>query len=378
MTDRQFDPEAFRSHFPALKEMVHLASCSQGAFSTEVNYALTDLARSLHLHGAPWGEWMTEVENLRSEFASFINTTPDHIAIVPTASAGAYQVASAFNWDNNADVVTSAIEFPSIGQVFQAQKVNGAKIRYIDDAHAALEADSWSDCITDTTKLVSVPLVSYQTGNMPDVATIIRQAQKRGATTFIDAYQGAGVVPIDVQELDCDYLVTGSLKYLLGLAGVAFLYVKNVSRADRVPEFTGWFGRQNPFGFDPQDTSHPAEARRYEGGTPSVPSVYASLAGLRLIESIDQHQGFDHVKNLREYAADEISRAGMEVCQPSAKDSRGPQVAVRLANPDRAADELRAEHIVTAPRNDLLRISLHYYTNQSDIDRTVTALKNII
>lgn len=376
MTPDTFDPEAFRSHFPHLEELVHLASCSQGAFSREVNYALANLTRSLHLHGAPWGEWMGEVESLRAEFAAFINTTPEHLAILPSASAGAYQVASAFEWDG-AKLLTSAIEFPSVGQVFQAQKPNGAEISFIGDSQAALEADIWASQMTQETKLVSVPLVSYHNGDMPDVRNIIQESQKHGAATFVDAYQGAGVVPIDVQDLDCDYLVTGTLKYLLGLAGVAFLYVKDVARAERSPEFTGWFGRENPFDFDPQDTSHPLEARRYEGGTPSVPSVYASLAGLRLIESIDQHEGFKHVMGLREYAAAELTHAGFDISQPHNTDRRGPQVAVRLADPNSAAEALAAEGVATAPRNDVLRLSLHYYTTQTDIDRAVAALQKV-
>ena len=137
-----FNSDSFRSHFPHLKDLVHLASCSQGALSREVHYALSDMTRSLHLFGAPWGEWMAEVEEARALFAELINTTPDHVAVVPTASAGAYQVASSFNW-TGASLVTSDLEFPSVGQVFHAQQAHGARITFIDDREACLEADVW-------------------------------------------------------------------------------------------------------------------------------------------------------------------------------------------------------------------------------------------
>jgi selenocysteine lyase/cysteine desulfurase len=376
MTQHTFNPHNFRSHFPHLDQLAHLASCSQGALSRELHYSMSDMTRSLHLQGAPWGEWMGEVEKLRELFASYINTTPEHIAIIPTASAGAYQTASAFNWQDST-LLTSALEFPSVGQVFQAQKANGASIEFIEDRGAALEASTWAGLMNESTKLVSVPLVSYHNGARPDVAGVVSEARRRGIATFVDAYQGAGVVPIDVQELDCDYLVTGALKYLLGLGGVAFLYVKDVDRAERVPEFTGWFGREDPFSFNPEDTSYPHAARRFEGGTPSVPAVYASLAGLRLVSSVDAQQGFAHVMNLREYFCEELSNIGIAISQPQDVPRRGPQVAVRLSDPDGVAARIAEDGIVTAPRNDVLRMSLHYYSTENDVDRAVSALKKM-
>jgi selenocysteine lyase/cysteine desulfurase len=374
MTHSTFDVNEFRGHFPHLQEITHLASCSQGALSRELHYSLFDLEGGLHSDGAPWGKWMDQVEALRAEFAHTINTTPEHIAIVPSASAGAYQVASAFNW-TNANIITSSLEFPSVGQVLHAQTANGAEVKFIADRSEALQPESWADRMNDETKLVSVPLVSYHNGARPDVTGVINEARSRGITTFVDAYQGAGVVPIDVQALGCDYLVSGSLKYLLGLAGVAFLYVKDIDRAERTPEFTGWFGRENPFSFDPQDVSAPRAARRFEGGTPSIPAVYAGLAGIRLINGVDQHTAFEHVMNLRRYLCTELSQAGIRIDQPENELNWGPQVAVKLDDPDSAAEHLAQNHIVAAPRNDVLRLALHYYTNSADVDRVVSALR---
>jgi selenocysteine lyase/cysteine desulfurase len=375
MDDDVFDYQAFRSHFPPLEQLAHFASCSQGALSREVHYALADLTRSMHLHGAPWDEWMARTEELRTQFASFINTTPDHVALLPSASAGAYQVASAFDWSGSR-ILTSDLEFPSVGQVLCAQERNGATIDFITDRDAALEADTWSARIRDDTKLVSVPLVSYHNGAMPDVRTIIAAAHHRGAVALVDAYQGAGVVPVDVQELDCDYLVTGSLKYMLGLAGVAFLYVKDVDRAERLPDATGWFGRENPFGFDPRDTSYPHAARRFEGGTPSVPAVYASLAGLRLLSTVDPARGFAHVKAVRAQLVEELTKQGIPVSEPADALRQGPQVAPRFADPARVAARLADRGIIAAPRNDVLRMSLHYYTSPDDVDRAVAAMRD--
>lgn len=377
MPHEHISPAEFRTHFPHLAELSHFDSCSQGALSLEMNYALDDLTRSIHLHAAPWGQWMAKVEELRVEFAEYINTTPDHIAIVPSASAAAYQVASSFRW-GGAEIMTSDLEFPSVANVFFAQQQNGAEIDFIDDRSAAVYADTWISRLTNKTKLISVPLISYHDGSRPETEAIVAAARERGIITFIDAYQGAGTVPLDVQHLQCDYLTTGCLKYLLGLGGVAFLYVRDIEVADKVPEFTGWFGRPDPFAFNPRDTAYAPNARRFESGTPAVPAVYASLAGLRLLRRARQADVVAHVEAMREQLSQGVVELGMEVSGPTTREHRGPQVALKLNDPDRIAGLLAQDGIYAAPRNDLLRMALHYYTNTDDIENALRSLRKFI
>lgn len=377
LTDEHLSSAGFRTHFPHLAELSHFDSCSQGALSLELSYALDDLTRSIHLHAAPWDQWMGKVEELRTEFAEFINTTPDHVAIVPSASAGAYQVVSAFDWQG-AQLMTSDLEFPSVANVFHAQQQNGAEIDFIEDREAAVRAETWISRTTDRTKLVSVPLASYHDGSRPELEPILAHARERGIVTFVDAYQGAGTVPLDVQQLQCDYLTTGSLKYLLGLGGVAFLYVRDIAVADKVPQFTGWFGRPNPFAFDPRDTGYAPDARRFESGTPAVPAVYASLAGLRLLRRARQSDVVAHVAAMRDELRAGVTELGIEVAGPTTPEHQGPQVALKLDDPDRVAGLLAQDKVFAAPRNDLLRMALHYYTDSGDIERALASLKKIV
>lgn len=372
--DRSFDPEVFRREFPPLEQMVHLASCSQGALSTQLSSSLHELTSSLQHSGAPWELWMGEIEKLRERFAQLINAHPDEIAIVSSASEGAYQVASSFNWRSRTHVVTSALEFPSVGHVWRAQAARGANIRMISEQSAALDTFSWDHLIDDSVAVVSVPLVSYHDGSRPPLADITELAHASGARVFVDAYQGAGVVPIDVKAMNCDYLVTGSLKYLLGLAGIAFLYVKRGIDSERDPELTGWFGRINPFAFDPELVDYPTTARRFEAGTPAVPAVYAANAGITLLETVDQVAGYDHVVGLSNMLAEGLSHLGIALSRADEAANRGPQVAFYDDDPAALSGWLHERTIMSAPRGKLLRLSLHYYNTSQDIDTTLAAL----
>lgn len=373
-SSRAFSATEFRANFPPLSDMVHLASCSQGALSVQLQKKLGDLTASLTDSGAPWSLWMTEVEELRNRFARFINASTDEIALVSSASEGAYQIASSFSWSNRTDILTSALEFPSVGHVLRAQRAQGAQVRSIDDRFAALDAGEWAARIDESVQLVSVPLISYHDGARAPLQAITERAHDAGARVFVDAYQGAGVVPIDVKAMDCDYLVTGSLKYMLGFAGVAFIYVRGGIESERAPELTGWFGRVNPFAFDPTLVDYPSTARRFEGGTPAIPSVYAANAGLELLGPIDQLAAYEHVAGLTDQLADGLIDAGVRISRSDDAALRGPQVALYDDEPDALSSWLHERRIMSAARGSLLRLSVHYYNTAEDIASAISAV----
>lgn len=367
-------PEEFRSQFPGLERTIHLASCSQGALSRELSGELVDFQSSIMEHGAPWDLWMIKVEQARTMFAEFIGASPEEIAVVSTASQGAYQVASTQTYAERDAIVTTDLEFPSVAHVWLAQAERGARIVHVPDREGVAEVQDYEKVINEKTKLVSVPLITYRNGSRLPVSEVIALAKRNGAKTFIDAYQGAGIEPINVRELDCDYLVSGSLKYMLGIAGIAFLYVRGGLSDDVDPQFTGWFGRKDPFEFNPRALGFPSAARRFESGTPSVPSAYGAVAGMRLLRQLDAIAAKEHVGNLTQQLHDELTATGAVLDSPSDPRLRGPQVALVDDNPYELSDFLKARGIITSPRGAVVRISFHYYNIEEDVTAVVKAL----
>jgi selenocysteine lyase/cysteine desulfurase len=362
-------PDAFRAGFPGLATMTHLASCSQGALSDAVADALGEFQRAIVEHGNPWHVWMDRVELARRRFAAFIGAHEDEVAIVPCASDGAFQVVSGLR---DPEIVSCDLEFPSVGQVWHAQRSASVRMAPLTDAGFAT-AEGYASVITDSTTLVSVPLVSYRHGQRLPVKDVVGLAREHGAQVFVDAYQAAGVVAVDVNELDCDYLVSGALKYLLGVPGIAFLYVRRGTARDLDPQLTGWFGRVNPFSFDPTGTDFPPEARRYETGTPSVPAAYAAAAGLDLLSTLDAPAVHRHVVEVTGTLHTALAADGERIGSPD-DSSRGPMVALYDDAPERLAAYLAERRIVTSPRGNFVRLSVHYYTDDSDVDAVVRAV----
>jgi len=368
-------PEEFRQRFPSLSDTVHLASCSQGALSDALAAALLEFQCTMREHGAPWGRWMEEVDNARSLFANVINARPDEIAVVSCASSAAFQVASTQDWRRRPRIITTDVEFPSVAHVWLAQQPSGAEVVYVPVRAGLVDPADYEREIDETCGLVSVPLISYRNGLRLPVREVVEAAKAAGARTFVDAYQGAGVEPIDVRDLDCDYLTSGSLKYLLGIPGIAFLYVRAGLEDFIQPSATGWFGRINPFSFDPHHIDFPAQARRFDKGTPSIPSAFGAVAGMRLLATVDTASIRDHVAMLGRELHERLLADGERLSSPSEAQMRGPQVAVMDRDPEDLAGFLAARRIVTSPRGDFLRLSLHYYNTAEDIDAVVDAIR---
>jgi selenocysteine lyase/cysteine desulfurase len=368
-------PGRFRDLFPGLADTVHLASCSQGALCGELLSALREYVGSLREQAVSWDRWMREVATARVLFARLVGARPDEIAILSNASESAYQVASSLRWDERPQIVTTDMEFPSVANVWLAQRPLGAKVRYATEHDGVVPPEEYVRRIDASTHLVSVPLVSYRNGARMPVREAVARAREVGARVFVDAYQGAGVLPIDVHELGCDYLVSGALKYLLGLPGIAFLYVRGGVEPENDPRLTGWFGQRDPFGFNPRDLSFPAHASRFETGTPGIPSAYGAVAGLRTLARIDQRAAAAHVRELVDDLHDGLVEAGESVWSPADPALRGPMVAVVDEDPGALSDHLAGRRVVVSPRGHVVRISLHAYSNRDDVAAVVAAIR---
>ena len=140
--------------------------------------------------------------------------------------------------------------------------------------------------------------VCFKNGFRSEVNAITQIAHDSGALVMLDDYQDCGTRPVDVKAMDLDFFVTGTLKYLLGPPGLAFMYVRKELIPSLIPTVTGWFAQANPFAYDPQTFDLSPTARRFESGSPSVPNVYAALPGFQLLQEIGMENVADHIKSL--------------------------------------------------------------------------------
>ena len=369
---------AFRAQFPLLADgTVHLASCSLAPTSAPLEAAMARALRSLSTDVLPWEIWMAEVEEARGRFARLIGAAPEDVAVVPSATVGAFQAVSTVDWSRRPGLVATRLDYSSLSQTWLAQRVRGAEPRFVRESGGLVDPDAYVESIDDRTAFVSVPLLSYASGARLPMREAVARAREVGARTFVDAYQGAGVVPIDVDDLGCDYLVSGTMKYLLGITGIAFLYARPGLVDDIPPQLTGFYGRANPIAFDPEMLDFPDDARRFQIGMPPYPSALAANAGLAMVGALDPRVVERHVDGLVQRTIDRLADIGARIDSPTSPELRGPQVAIAVDDPVALAAFLRERH-VHAARGHVVRFSFHYFNDEHDVDVACDAVADYL
>jgi selenocysteine lyase/cysteine desulfurase len=362
-----------RSRFKIFERKIFLNSCSQGALSGDVEAGLQEYILSWHEHGSPWEFWMERYEAARTAFARFIHTSPDEVAIVTSVSAGLNGVASALNFGERNKVVMGEFEFPTMGHVWLAQRARGAEVQFVRAHGNQIPIEHYEKSIDKKTCIVPLTHVCFKNGFRSEVSAVTKLAHQAGALVMLDDYQDCGTRPVDVKAMNLDFYLTGTLKYLLGPPGLAFLYVRKELMPTLSPTVTGWFAQANPFAYDPQHFELSPSARRFESGSPSVPNVYGALPGIRLLQEIGMENIAAHVKSLAGMLRGKACDLGIEVKTPA--DTDGPLVVLQSKDSTQLVQKLAAAGVVASNRHDGLRISFHVYNTIDDVTAVLDVIK---
>jgi len=365
---------AFRQQFPIFKDKIYLSSCSQGALALPVEAALHEFIDSWHTYGNPWELWVARMERLRAQFARLVNAQPTEIAVTFSVSTALNSLASALDYSVRPKVVLSDFDFPTMGHVWLAQERRGAQVEFARADGHRLPLTSYEAVVDEETALVATTHVCYKNGFKNNVAALAELAHGSGAHLLIDAYQSMGTEPMDVKALDLDFLCTGTLKYLLGAPGVAFLYIRPELIERLRPSDSGWFGQANVFAYDVHHLEYANAARRLETGSPPVPNVYAAAAAIELIEDAGLEAIGRHVTTLAGVLIGGIRDRRLRLLTPEEPAERGPLVMIGSTDAPRLVEALAAEGILCSVRDGSLRISLHYYNTADDVQAVLGAL----
>ena len=370
-------PGSIRDRFPILERAVYTNSCSQGALSNDVRAAYQQYLTDWDDKGAPWELWVEQAEGARARFARLLNASPDEVAVTTSVSAGVSSLLSGLRHaEGRNKIVISDFEFPTIGQITHAQELRGSKVDHVAAASdTTIPLERLAEAIDDETGLVAITLVSFRHGSKTDVKEVIRLAHEVGALVLVDSFQGVGAIPIDVRDLNADFVTGGVLKYLLGSSGLAFLYCRADLLPQITPTVTGWFADEDIFKMDIYDYSPSATARKFESGTPPIPNIYAGNAGMDLMHEIGIAATEQHVGRLTLQLVEGLDRIGAKMVTPRDPTKRGPMVAVATTDAQAMVAALKEDGILTSARDGNIRLSFHCYNSEDDIESVVAGLE---
>jgi kynureninase len=365
---------AYRERFPILAETTYLISHSLGPMPLAAKDRLDAYAESWMTRGIrAWGEgWWDMSMTVGDRIGRLIGAPPGSTVMHQNVTVGSAVVLSCFPFTGERRrIVLGEGEFPSVRYLHQSQAGRGAEVVVVDGEQELVEA------IDERTQLVLLSHVLFKTGRIQDVAPVISRAHEAGAHVLLDSYQSVGTVPLDVQELGVDFAAGGSVKWLCGGPGAAWLYVRPDLSERLEPTLVGWQGHAEPFAFEPE-LRYAAGAARFLTGTPNVPALYAATAGYDIVEEIGVGRIRARSLELTERLMGLLDEAGYEIASPREPEVRGGTVVVRVPEFADVHAELQRRGILCDFRPDVgLRLGPHFFTTDDEVDFAVTQIRDI-
>ena len=364
----------YRAQFPILGETTYLINHSLGAMPARAEERVAEYAHTWKTRGIrAWAEgWWTMPLTVGDQIGRIIGAPAGSTVMHQNVAIAEAIALSCFHPVDplRNRIVYEEGNFPSVRYLYQAQPDLEVVVVPDDDAIV--------DAIDERTLLVPITHVLFKTGEIQDVAAIVRRAHEVGAHVILDAYQSAGIVPLDVTALNVDFAVGGSVKWLCGGPGNGWLYVRPDLAESLRPTFMGWQAHARPFAFEPE-LEYADGAARFLTGTPNVPALYAATPGYDLIEEVGVETIRANSLRQTQLLIDLADAAGFDVASPRDPARRGGTVTVRTPEFEAVHKELAERAILCDFRPDAgIRLGPHFYTTDEELRYAGSQIAEIV
>ncbi len=376
------DPERWRASFPILERTNYLVTHSLGAMPRAVYAKLQSYADQWATRGVQaWAEgWWDAPVAVGDMVARLLNAPRGSVVMHQNVSMIESIVASALDFSGKRNkVVYTEQEFPSVMYVWEAAKRNGARIVCVEgDDDVGVPTEKLCEAIDEETLIVPISHVCFRSSYQQDARMVCERAREVGALVLLDAYQSLGTVPLDAQALGVDMVCGGSVKWLCGGPGAAYLYVRPDLARELEPRITGWAAHAAPFAFETGPQRYADDARRLLNGTPAVPALLAATAGYEIVLEVGVEAIRAHSVLLTERLRARLLERGFRIPSPEDPARRGGTLTVGLNEDEHGpafVHALAARGILVDHRPGAgLRVSPHFYTRAGELDEFAEVL----
>lgn len=326
-----------------------------------------------------------EVPNrIRASIAKLIGGKPEEVALTSGASAGVAAVAYALTWKPGDEVITAKGEFPLQYTAWKPMEERaGLKLKIVSPRERFITADDLIAAMTPRTRLISVSMVRYDDGSLLDAARVAEACHKQGALLLLDASQCCGAIPMDVNQLGADFIVSAGYKWLLGPFGTGFFWAKSEHLLMARPGPFYWMavmGSDNFSALNFDDPKPAPNAKRWD--SPEWASYFnfnlaAMDASVDFVLRMERGLVAEHNRKLIELMLGRLPKDRFVPASPLDPARRGPYGCFSARSPERTAEyyqRLRKENIIVSLREGNIRVSPHLYNTERDIDRLISVV----
>jgi selenocysteine lyase/cysteine desulfurase len=372
--------EKARSCFPYLKKgIIYFNHASTAPISTRMKMRIEDFIkeRSEDALDNYWA-FKAVADETKEMIGEMINCSGERIAFLDNTANGLIWLATGIDWNPGDRIILNDVEFPANVYPFLQLKEKGVVVDFIKSTNGIVTAEEIINAIQPRTKLISVSFVQFLSGYKIDLEKIGKVCKEKGIIFSVDSIQGLGAIRLNVEKDNIDFLANGTQKWLLGLQGLAFIYVRKELQDKMKSAPIGWLAVKNAWNLLDFDLTPKETAERFQPGTLNNLGIYAFNTSMKLFREFSFDEIEKQVLSNSKYFIDELAKIGYEspLHTLSEKNLSGI-VSFRSENAQKIFDVLSQKKIVCSLREGYIRFAPHFYNTKQEIDFVVDTLKNI-
>lgn len=371
----------WRSEFPGVEGCVYMVSHSLGCMPLKAAEYMNTFMEEWHQKSiTAWDIWLPEVDSAAGRIEKLLSAPKGTVMMQTNVSMCMSILASCFDFTKERNkVVYTDMQFPTVSYVWKAEERRGAVVDIVKSKDGiGIDTEAICAAIDETTVCVPISHVLFRSAYIQDAKAIAKRAAEVGAHVILDCYQSIGTIPLDLVDLGVSFACGGSVKYLCGGPGAAWMYVRKDLIGEFSPRVTGWFGHESPFAFTMPGQDYADNMWRYLGGTPAIAALYQARAGAEIVSEIGVRKIRENSLRQTELIFSEVDARGFKVNTPREAEKRGGSVVFDFAEAAEVTRELNRRNFFCDHRPGAgIRISPHFYTKDDEIKQLFSEVDSI-
>lgn len=322
-----------------------------------------------------FGMLLEASSNAKRRLAMLLNAKKNRIAWTENVSAGLNILAQGLQWNPGDRIIINDVEFPSNVYPFLNLEQYGVEIDIVKSKNGKVDIEDYQKLITPKTKLISISAVQFLSGYRADLKSLGEICKSKNIVFCVDAIQATGVIKIDVEEMNIDFLAGGSHKWLMSLQGLAYIYITPELMERINQKYVGWLSVKDEWNLLDYNLELKENASRFHLGTNSVIGIFALAQSLELFE----RYGIENIEknNLSntKYFIEKLSEEGFNpVLKGENENHLAGITTIKIDKAEEVHKALTQSKIDCAIREGKIRFSPHFYNTKEEIDSVVNKL----
>ncbi|MHB8845192.1 MAG: aminotransferase class V-fold PLP-dependent enzyme [Nitrospirota bacterium] len=361
--------ETYRREFPVTGKLIYLDHAGIAPVSTRVVQAMRNYLDEASTGGAfHYPAWIQRIAEIRGACARLVNAEPDEIAFVRNTSHGISLAAEGLAWNKGDTVLYFGKEFPSNIYPWQNLARKGVTAKPIPSAGGRVQIEDIERLMDGNTRLVAISSVQFSNGFRVDLKRLGALCRSRNILFCVDAIQSLGLLPMDVQECNIDFLSADAHKWLMGPEGIGIFYCRKELAGRLNPPLIGWKSVANELDFDHPRFQLKNDALRFEEGSQNLAGIFGLGAAIGMLKEIGIRNIEEQVLDLGDVIIQMAKERGFSVLTPEERTERGGNITIAGPfDPGAVRDRLRERGIMVNARGGGIRISPHFYNTREEI-----------